>query len=54
MSTINARATALTRAHYQRLSAVYDLLESLPERRYHSWRKSCGRWCRVRVCWKWG
>lgn len=39
MSTINARATALTRARYQRLSAVYDLLESLPERRYHSWRK---------------
>jgi len=31
--------TAHTRARYQRLSHIYDLMEILPERRYASWRK---------------
>lgn len=33
------RATARTRARYQRIAAVYDLMEALPERKFIPWRK---------------
>lgn len=33
-------ATARTRARYQRISGLYDLMEILPERRYIPWRKN--------------
>ena len=36
---IDERATALTRARYQRLSAIYDLMEGLAEARYRPWRE---------------
>jgi ubiquinone/menaquinone biosynthesis C-methylase UbiE len=35
---IDERATALTRARYQRLSTIYDLVEGLAEARYRPWR----------------
>ena len=38
-SEIDEKATALTRARYQRLSATYDLMESLTEKRFYPWRK---------------
>ena len=38
-SEIDLKATALTRARYQRLSATYDLMESLTEKRFYPWRK---------------
>ena len=34
----DASATAITRARYQRLAPLYDLMEGLAERRYHPWR----------------
>jgi phosphatidylethanolamine/phosphatidyl-N-methylethanolamine N-methyltransferase len=34
------RATERTRARYQRISGLYDLMEILPERRYIPWRKN--------------
>jgi len=37
--TIDSRATALTRARYQRLSPFYDLMEGMAEFRYDPWRK---------------
>jgi ubiquinone/menaquinone biosynthesis C-methylase UbiE len=46
MTTLNVRATALTRARYQRLSAFYDVLEGLAEGRYRPWRKKL--WAQVR------
>ena len=33
------KETALTRNRYQRISAFYDLMEVLSERRYHLWRE---------------
>ena len=33
------KETALTRNRYQRISAFYDLMEVLSERRYHPWRE---------------
>ncbi len=39
LSTIDENATALTRARYQRLSAIYDLMEKRSEKRYYPWRK---------------
>jgi hypothetical protein len=33
------RATALTRARYQRISGVYDRREKLMEWRFRPWRK---------------
>ncbi|HLF25578.1 MAG TPA: methyltransferase domain-containing protein [Anaerolineae bacterium] len=39
VSRIDAQATATTRARYQRLSRIYDLMETLPERRFHPWRQ---------------
>jgi len=38
-SMIDEQATALTRARYQRLSAVYDLMEGMAEVRYRPWRE---------------
>lgn len=37
--SIDDRATALTRARYQRISPIYDLLELVTERRFRRWRK---------------
>src|SRR3990172_5733650 len=45
-SGIDERATAITRARYQRLSRMYDLMETLPERRFHPWRQKL--WTLVR------
>jgi ubiquinone/menaquinone biosynthesis C-methylase UbiE len=33
------KETAATRARYERIAPVYDLMEMLPERRYTPWRK---------------
>ena len=38
-SVIDERATALTRARYQRLSAIYDPMEGMAEARYRPWRE---------------
>ena len=38
-SVIDEKATALTRARYQRLSAIYDLMEGMAEARYRPWRE---------------
>jgi ubiquinone/menaquinone biosynthesis C-methylase UbiE len=35
----NQHATETTRRRYQRLSAFYDVMEALAEKRYHPWRK---------------
>jgi len=37
--TLEDKATTLTRARYQRLSSVYDVMEGSMERRYFPWRK---------------
>lgn len=37
--TIDERATELTRARYQRMSAIYDSMEGMAERRYRPWRE---------------
>ena len=42
---VDVRATEQTRRRYERLSAYYDLLEGLAERRYRSWRQRL--WSRV-------
>ena len=39
MPLIDTRATNLTRQRYERLSAYYDRLEGLTERRYRPWRR---------------
>jgi phosphatidylethanolamine/phosphatidyl-N-methylethanolamine N-methyltransferase len=39
MPRIDTQATNLTRQRYQRLSAYYDRLEGLTERRYRPWRR---------------
>ena len=36
---VESQATALTRARDQRISSVYDRMESLMEKRFHPWRK---------------
>jgi len=36
---VDEHATALTRARYQRLSAIYDLMEGMSEARYRPWRE---------------
>lgn len=43
---IDARATAVTRARYQRISRTYDRMEALSERRFHPWRQKL--WSLVR------
>src|SRR3990172_9168584 len=45
-SRIDERKTAITRTRYQRLSRVYDLMETLPERRFRPWREKL--WSLVR------
>lgn len=37
--TIDARETDKTRARYNRLALIYDLMETLPERRFIPWRR---------------
>jgi ubiquinone/menaquinone biosynthesis C-methylase UbiE len=37
--SVDERATALTRARYQRLSAIYDFMEGMAEARYRPWRE---------------
>ena len=39
MTQVDVSETARTRARYQRISRIYDLMEILPERRYAPWRK---------------
>lgn len=39
MTAIDAQATALTRERYQRLSAIYDVMEGMAEGRYRPWRE---------------
>jgi len=39
MNEPDPRATARTRARYQRIAAIYDLMETMPERRFTTWRK---------------
>ena len=43
--TIDEKATARTRARYQRISPLYDAMEIFAERRYRSWRPRL--WSRV-------
>ncbi len=38
-SVIDEQATAATRARYQRLSVIYDLMEGMAEARYRLWRE---------------
>jgi len=45
-TAIDERATMATRARYQRLSRIYDLMETLPERRFRPWRRKL--WALVR------
>ena len=37
--TLDTKATARTRARYQRIAPIYDKIETLAERRYHPWRQ---------------
>ena len=46
ISRIDEQATSVTRSRYQRLSRVYDLMETLPERRFRPWREKL--WSLVR------
>lgn len=39
LNLVDSRATARTRARYQRIAGLYDLMEILPEQRYLPWRK---------------
>lgn len=39
MSTLDIKATKRTRDRYQRISSLYDLMEFLPEKKYHLWRQ---------------
>jgi len=45
-NSIDVRATATTRARYQRLAPLYDRMEALSERRFRPWRKQL--WSLVR------
>jgi ubiquinone/menaquinone biosynthesis C-methylase UbiE len=36
--TVDEKATAATRARYQRIAPLYDKIEVLAERRYSEWR----------------
>lgn len=46
MADIDPEATARTRARYDRNAPFYDLMESLPERKFTPWREKL--WSRVR------
>ena len=39
MAQVDAQATAMTQARYQRLSPFYDLMEGMAEGRYRPWRE---------------
>jgi len=39
MVSTNFQLTVLTRDRYQRIAKFYDFMETLPERKYHLWRK---------------
>ena len=39
MISTNFQLTVLTRDRYQRIAKFYDFIETLPERKYHLWRK---------------
>jgi ubiquinone/menaquinone biosynthesis C-methylase UbiE len=39
MRNLNKQATDRTRSRYQRISGFYDLMEILPEQKYHPWRE---------------
>ena len=39
MTQIDVQATALTRARYQRLSSIYDVMEGMAEGGYRPWRE---------------
>ena len=39
MVSTNFQLTVLTRDRYQRIAKFYDFIETLPERKYHLWRK---------------
>ena len=39
MISTNFQLTVLTRDRYQRIAKFYDFMETLPERKYHLWRK---------------
>ena len=45
-NSIDVRATATTRARYQRLAPLYDRMEALSERRFRPWRQQL--WSLVR------
>ncbi len=45
-NSVDVRATATTRARYQRLAPMYDRMEALSERRFHPWRQRL--WALVR------
>jgi ubiquinone/menaquinone biosynthesis C-methylase UbiE len=38
-NSIDARATAVTRARYQRIAPLYDRMEAMSERRFRPWRQ---------------
>jgi len=38
-SMIDSKETFRTRSRYQWISGSYDLMEILPEKRYHPWRE---------------
>jgi ubiquinone/menaquinone biosynthesis C-methylase UbiE len=44
-SAVDVRATATTRARYQRLAPMYDRMEAMSERRFQPWRQ--GLWSLV-------
>lgn len=39
MTALDVKATEATRARYARIAPIYDWLELVPERRYHTWRR---------------
>jgi len=43
---IDQRETQITRRRYQRISAIYDIIETLAETKYHPWREHL--WAGVR------
>ncbi len=43
--TFNSQQTLLTRARYNRIAPIYDLMEILPERRFIPWRRQL--WAQV-------
>jgi len=48
---VDEKATALTRARYQRLLTIYDLMEGIAEARYRLWREKLWAWYKAHMCW---